>query len=130
MSSVSPTSSPAHAMAVDESEPYPLPYIASTAGSAAGPTPSSSTGSSTSHWDSQAVGASGPTLIRFLPVAQPGNGPQEALDRMRELARQAERRITHNPADGVVVSSAKYTTSADARGYIPVLEFPLGEQYV
>jgi len=145
MSSVSPTSSPAPGRAPDE--PCPLPFIASTAGSAAAP-PASAGPSLSSHWDGQAPSAypSGPSssgvyssqhphdqqpaLVRFLPIAQPGNGPQEALDRMRELARQAERRPTNDPTAGVVVSSAKYTTSADVRGYIPVLEFPLGEQCV
>ena len=153
MSSVSPTSSPASARATQE--PCPLPFIASTTGSAAPsavPPPSSAGPSSSFSWDSQALASSGAgsssssggypsqhqhqlqrqqsALVRFLPIAQPGNGPQEALDRMRELARQAERRPTNDPTTGVIVSSAKYTTSADVRGYIPVFEFPLGEQCV
>lgn len=49
---------------------------------------------------------------------------------MRRLARESEGRTAGAPNDAPVVSSAKYTTSADVRGYIPVYEFPLGEQCV
>lgn len=70
-------------------------------------------------------------LIRFLPIAEPNNGPREALDRMSRLAQLSGQRSAVGGEPGrLVVSSAKYTTSADSRGYIPVLEFPLGEQCV
>lgn len=128
--SLSPASSPA---ASDQLEPYPLPFLTSseTSSSTSGPAqPSDSTRSPKAGGSSGGQDSTSTRLIRFLPIAEPGNGPQEALDRMRRLARESEGRTAGAPNDAPVVSSAKYTTSADVRGYIPVYEFPLGEQCV
>ncbi|CDZ97818.1 dna-binding domain of mlu1-box-binding protein [Phaffia rhodozyma] len=67
-----------------------------------------------------------PQIAAHIPgLQEPGNGAPEAIDRLRALEASYQPGISK-----IRVSSARYSISADPRGYIPVLEYPINEQFI